>query len=525
MNYLKSLRNVLLTSILVSSFLFLQAQECDNHVFDQSDYFILNTTNNDFLNEFEGGESVSNIINIGDLNGDGFEDIIVLAAKYGNTQKGAIFTCFLNEENQIIEYYKVNSNFGNLGYDLHDIARFGSSGDVIGDYNGDGVNDIVVSSYGDDADGSYTGALYILCMNTCGQVKESFRIAYENNEILPESILSENRAFGVSVKSMGDMDNDGVIDLAVGVQNYDSNLTETYEGAVAILYLNNKGGIKNYSIISSDYQDLDIELGGNYRFGASIQNIGDLDGNGVNDLAVGATLADDICYKCGSNYILFMEAGGNVLKSHRLDELDELLQSNDLATKLNVLEDQNDNGIRELLVGSFVSSDQSAEGGQVYMLYLNAEGKADSVVTLFTAYVPQEFSRTFNGPHRVNKGFIIGSDNYKVDGLPTGALICFAACESASAVQNIEDEIDALVLNPNPAISGSRIEVRVNGNNFQIDHFEIYDQIGRKVPFRLLKNEESLALEFIDHTEGIYFVRCHAKDDRVITKKLIIQNP
>lgn len=523
MNKLRLLLKKLLFFAFLSSWGFLHAQDCDNHVFDQSDYFILNTTNNDFLFEFEGGEAVSNIINIGDLNGDGFEDIIVLAHKYGDNQKGAIFTCFLDEENHIIEYYKINSNYGNLGYDLPDIARFGSSGDVIGDYNGDGVNDIVVSSYGDDADGSYTGALYILCMNTCGQVKESYRIGYENNDILPAGILSENRAFGVSVKSMGDMDNDGVIDLAVGVQNYDSYLTETYEGAIAILFLNNEGGVKNYSIISSDYQDLDIELGENYRFGASLQNIGDLDGNGVNDLAVGATLADDICYKCGTNYILFLDAGGNVLRSHRLDELDELIHSNDLATKLNVLEDQNDNGIKELLVGSLVSSDQSVEGGQVYMLYLNAEGKADSVVTLFTSYVPQELSRTFNGPHLVNNAFIIGSTNYKVEGLPTGALICFAACESASAIQEIPDKNNALILEPNPSQLGNRVDIIMKDKNILIESFEVCDQLGNKVPFKLIDNGLSMSLELYNHAEGIYVVSFRTKDEQIISKKLIIQ--
>jgi hypothetical protein len=524
MNFSKFLHSSLFAASFIFGLVIGQAQDCSNHLFDQSSYSILNTTNDDFQFEFVGGENMSHVLNIGDLNGDGNEDIVVLASTYGeDITTGALFTCFLDEDNKIIEYYKINSHFGNLGYGLPEGARFGFVGDVIGDYNGDGVVDIVVSSYADDADGTYTGAIYILCLNECGQVKKSYKIGYENNEILPESVLSNNRAFGVAVSAMGDMDNDGVVDLAVGIQNYDTFFTNTYEGAVVILFMNVDGTVKNYKLISSDTQELDIELGYNFRFGGNLQNIGDLDGNGVNDLSVGAAQGDDICYKCGTNYILFLDSDGSVLKSHRLEELDEIVQINSITAKQHVVGDLNGNGVNELVVGSVFSNELSTEGGQMYMLYLNAEGKADSVVRMLTTYSPQEYSRTFTGPFKVNGQYMIGASKYKVEGIETGAIICFDACENSSSVQDIRNENNALILEPNPAHFGSKVNIVINDKNIRIVNFEVYDQLGKKIPFKIGRDRGSLTLELYDHSKNIYFVSCYLENGQLITKKLIIQ--
>ncbi len=101
--------------------------------------------------------------------------------------------------------------------------------------------------------------------------------------------LANGYWFGGSVANIGDLDGDGVNDLAVGA-NLDSG-AGTKEGAVHIMFMNTDGSVDSTVEIDDDTTN-GPTLTNNDRFGVSVANIGDLDGDGVNDLAVGARLDD-----------------------------------------------------------------------------------------------------------------------------------------------------------------------------------------------------------------------------------------
>ncbi len=101
--------------------------------------------------------------------------------------------------------------------------------------------------------------------------------------------LANGYWFGGSVANIGDLDGDGVNDLAVGA-NLDSG-AGSKEGAVHIMFMNTDGSVDSTVDIDSDTTN-GPTLTSNDRFGSSVTEIGDLDGDGVNDLAVGARLDD-----------------------------------------------------------------------------------------------------------------------------------------------------------------------------------------------------------------------------------------
>ncbi|UCD76254.1 MAG: FG-GAP repeat protein, partial [Phycisphaerales bacterium] len=130
-------------------------------------------------------------------------------------------------------------------------------------------------------------------------------------------ILDDEEQFSNSVASLGDLDGDGVGDLAVGAHwDDDGGGSYTERGAVWVLFLNPNGTVKSHQKISATQGGIPGILDEGDHFGASVASLGDLDGDGVGDMAVGASLDDDGGENRGAVWVLFLNPNGTV-KSHQ----------------------------------------------------------------------------------------------------------------------------------------------------------------------------------------------------------------
>ena len=111
----------------------------------------------------------------------------------------------------------------------------------------------------------------------------------EINEDTLGITLVENARFGNSVANIGDLDLDGVNDLAVGSKRDHAGGPD--RGAVYIFFMNTDGSVKSTAKIDHTTTN-GPTLRNVDRFGDSIANMGDLNGDGINDLAVGAVNDD-----------------------------------------------------------------------------------------------------------------------------------------------------------------------------------------------------------------------------------------
>ena len=256
--------------------------------------------------ELTGGDNFgSSIVDIGDLNNDGVNDLAVGAGKddEGGTNRGAVHIMYMNTDGSVDSTVEINSSTTN-GPTLTNGDHFGKSVENIGDLNNDGVNDLAIGAHQDDDGGTDRGAVHILYMNTDGSVDSTVEI---NDSTTNGPELEDEDAFGRSVANIGDLDGDGVNDLIVGADK--DNAGGANRGTIHIIHMNTDGSVKSTVEINNEttngpsMRDQDF-------FGFAVANIGDLDGNGINDLAVGA-YGDDGGAGVGNNsgavHLIFLE--------------------------------------------------------------------------------------------------------------------------------------------------------------------------------------------------------------------------
>lgn len=236
---------------------------------------------------------------------------------------------------------------------------FGKDMDNIGDLDGDGINDIIVSSkYGENSSAE------IEFLNADGSVKNSKLLEYP--EILNFStILGGDQS--VSVAYLGDIDGAGGSKAAVAIGHKGdddgyvvgasgvNSQSDRDRGAVVIVFLNSDGsifktqkisalaggfsGILNSSIVDVNETQTSFGSTDSDRFGTSVANLGDLDGPGgsVIAIAVGAPGDDaespepsapwwrDPSWRLRKNngaiWILFLNADGTVLKHNKISDV------------------------------------------------------------------------------------------------------------------------------------------------------------------------------------------------------------
>lgn len=124
-------------------------------------------------------------------------------------------------------------------------------------------------------------------LNANGNVNSHQKISDQQGNFTGD--LNDYYNFGSSVASMGDLDGDGVFDVAVGTIGDDEGGTN--KGAVWILLLNEDGTVKSHQKISDQQGDFAGALDNFADFGHSLARIGDLDGDGELENAAG-TVAD-----------------------------------------------------------------------------------------------------------------------------------------------------------------------------------------------------------------------------------------
>ena len=248
----------------------------------------------------------SSLAAIGDLSGDGISELVSGAPgdDDGGSSRGSAWVLFLDSSAVVTDFQKISSVVGSFTGMLDDFDQFGNSLAAPGDIDGDGVEDVVVGAFGDDDGGPSHGAVWILFLNPQGTVDSFTKISSTSGNF--GGTIDNGDAFGVSVASLSDIDGNGVSDLGIGVLRDDDGGGPS-RGAVWICYMDSAGAVRGQVKISQTSGGFTGSLADFDQFGSAITGIGDLDGDGNEDIVVGALNDDDGGTDRGAFYTLFLE--------------------------------------------------------------------------------------------------------------------------------------------------------------------------------------------------------------------------
>lgn len=187
--------------------------------------------------------------------------------------------------------------------------------------------------------------------------------------------------FGYDMSPIGDLNGDGVYDIAVGSIYDDDGGVD--RGSVYILFMTNAGTVGSYQKISSTQGGFQGVLVDESYFGSSIANLGDMNGDGVQDLVVGATGDDDGGSYAGAIWVLFMNSDGTVNGFQKISALAGSFNANIEAVDrfgigLDSIGDLNNDGVNDIVVGASEDDDAGLNKGAIYILYLNSDGTVQS---------------------------------------------------------------------------------------------------------------------------------------------------
>jgi hypothetical protein len=293
----------------------------------------------------------NSVATVGDLNNDGVDDLAVgaIGDDTGGSSRGAVHILFMNTDGTVDSSTKIASST-NGGPTLVNNDSFGYSATAIGDLNNDGVDDLAVGAKGDDTGGSSRGAVHILFMNADGTVDSSTKIAHQTNG---GPTLSDGDDFGYSATAIGDLNNDGVDDLAVGARG--DNTGGSNFGAVHILFMNTDGTVDSSTKIAHQTNG-GPTLSNNDYFTSSMASVGDLNADGVDDLAVGAYRTTTSAPLAGAVHILFMNTDGTVDSTTKIEDgFNGVIVAGNSAffgTSIAIIDDLDGDGVDDIAVGT-----------------------------------------------------------------------------------------------------------------------------------------------------------------------------
>jgi hypothetical protein len=310
------------------------------------------------------------VANIGDLDGDGIPEIAV--GEIGYSGIGRIWILFLKKDGTVKSNKEIFNQTNGFNYVLRSGDDFGSAIANIGDIDKDGVNDIAVGARST----SGGGAIYIINLKSDGTVKKVTELDNSTKAISGKIV-----SFGISIASLGDFDHDGLIDIAAGI--YGNSTAPNDKGALLILSLSSVGGIVHVREISDVSSNFAGYLDFREEFGYSVTCLGDINGDSMPDIAVGAfgkKYSSTSSSYWGKSYVITLNKDASVKKVVPIDTTEIKLKEGDrFGWSSGVIKDLDGDGVPEYAVGAVNNSDSGEGNGALYICFLNGVAETTAV--------------------------------------------------------------------------------------------------------------------------------------------------
>jgi hypothetical protein len=326
------------------------------------------------------------------------------------------------------------SEFAQVSGEAGDLAGYSVSSS--GDVNGDGYDDFIVSTYGNDDGGTDAGAVHLIYGSA-----EAFTGAQSVADAAQFTGKAATDYTGRAVSGAGDVNGDGYDDFIIGAEGNDDG--GSYAGIVYLIY----GSATEYTGTQSlgDFAAFTGEATSD-AVGVFISLAGDVNADGFDDFIIGALHTDDAGSNSGSIYLVY----GSATEYTGTQSLGDFAAftgeaANDNAAQVAFAGDVNGDGYDDFLVGAIGNDDGASNAGSAYLIYGSATEYTGTQG--LSAFVEFTGTAVDAGAGKVGRGGDFNGDGYDdflvgeyVNNVSTGAAyVLYGSATEYTGTQSLGD--------------------------------------------------------------------------------------
>ena len=432
----------------------------------------------------QSGRSVSSA---GDVNGDGYDDLII-GALYADPNGG-------NSGETYVVYggasapgtggvLDLSALDGTNGIVLNGIDAFDQSGVSVssaGDVNGDGYDDLIIGANGADPNGNRSGETYVVYGGASapgtGGMLDLSALDGTNGFVLNGI---DGYDYSGSVSSAGDVNGDGYDDLIIGAHT--ANPNGVYSGETYVVYggasAPGTNGMLDLSALDGSNGFVLDGIDAFDRSGRSVSSAGDVNGDGYDDLIIGAYWADPKGVGlAGETYVVYGGASapgtGGMLDLSALDGTNGIVLNgidafDQSGVSVSSAGDVNGDGYDDLIIGASLADPNGvSSAGETYVFYGGATG-TESTAPITAAGTSAADNFTGNA----------GADSFT--GIATADVVRGGAGDDTISVTALDfANIDGGTGRDALLLAGSNLSLDLTGaGNGGVDNVEVVDLSG-----------------------------------------------
>ena len=347
-----------------------------------------------FIGENADDNSGYSVSSAGDVNGDGYDDIIIGAysSDKGERDAGQIYLIFGKATGWAIDTPLSQANASFTGENAGDFSGWSVSS--AGDVNGDGYDDIIIGAFGNDEGGGGAGKTYLIIGKATGWAMDT-PLSQAN-----ASFIGENAgdASGYSVSSAGDVNGDGYDDMLIGAYGNDEGPFDFF-GKSYLVFGKATGWEMDTSLSQADASFIG-EYTRDYS-GKSVSSAGDVNGDGYDDIIIGAYGNDGGGYDAGQSYLILGKATGWSIDTP-LSQSDASFIGENIGDysgySVSSARDVNGDGFDDIIIGAYGNDEGGDAAGQSYLILGKATGwEMDTSLSEADASFIGEYAYDYSG--------------------------------------------------------------------------------------------------------------------------------